>query len=68
MCEKEASKHKETSNLHDDKYEGNTLRTYEKKEKSHDSYVYIYECSKHFFHSTYEHICTAKDTTIIKMK
>ena len=52
---------------YDNKGEEKTPRTPEKKEKSCDSYVRMYECVKHFLHSTYERACTAQDTAVNKM-
>ena len=45
-----------------------TSSTSEKKEKSHDGYISMYECSKNFCHSTYKRAFTATDITISKME
>ena len=61
------NKHKETLSTNSNEGEENTSSTSERK-KSCDGYVNMYECSKHFFHSTYKCACTAKDMNISMMK
>ena len=53
--------------VYDTKDGEKTLRTSEKEEKSLDGYVCIYECSKHFCHSTYECAFTAVAISINQM-
>ena len=60
--------HKETLSVYDIKGKENTLSTSENKENAHDGYVHIYECVKKLLDLTYEHVCTAQETTISKMK
>ena len=67
-CDTEVDKHKETLSVYNIKGEENILSTSEKKEKSRDSYVRMYEYRKHLLHSTYEYACAAQETTISKMK
>ena len=45
-----------------------TSSTSEKKEKSRDSYVCMYECDKQLLHSKYERACTEKSVCISKME
>ena len=40
----------------------------EKKVKSWDRYVFMYECGQHFLYSTYERAWEAHGMTISKMK
>ena len=56
-CDKEQDKHKETLSFYDNKGTKNTSSTSEKKGKSRDGYVRMYECGKHFFYSIYECEC-----------
>ena len=46
----------------------NTSSTSEKKEKSFDGYVRMYECSKKLLHSMYERACTATSMFIRNME
>ena len=68
MWNKESYKHKETLSKYGNYGKENTLITSENKENTRDSYDHMYECSKHFFHSTYECVYTEEYTTISKMK
>ena len=45
-----------------------TSSTSEKKEKSRDSYVRMYECDKQLLHSKYERACTEKSVSISTME
>ena len=54
--------------MYDSKDKEKTLSTYERKEQACDGYVYMYECGKRLFNSTYELACAAQETTIHKMK
>ena len=56
------------SSVYDNKGEETTSGPSEKKEKSCDGYVCMYECGKHLFNSNYERTCVAQETTISKMK
>ena len=44
------------------------MSTSEKRKKSHDGFVCMYECGKYFFYSMHERMCTAQDTNISNMK
>ena len=68
MCDQEENENKETSSAYDIKGEENTSRMSEKKEKSRDGYINMYECGKHLLHSTYEGVCEAKDMKTSKTK
>ena len=68
MCGKEVDKYKETLSANDIKGKEKTLSMSEKKEKSRDGYVCIYEYGKHLLHSIYERTCAAHDTAISQMK
>ena len=37
-----------------------------KKSKALYGYVHMYECIKHLFCSTYERVCAAQDTTVVR--
>ena len=50
------------------KGEKKTVSTSEKKEKSQDGYVCIYEYGKQLLHLKYERTWWAKDSSISKMK
>ena len=44
------------------------MRTSKKIGKARDGYVCMYESSKDLFNSTYESVCTAKETNISKIR
>ena len=44
------------------------MSAYEKKDKTRDGYVWIYECVKLFFPLTFERACASQETTINNMK
>ena len=48
-CNKEGDKHKENSNVYDNKGQEKTLGMFEKKEKACDGYARMYECGKNYF-------------------
>ena len=50
MCDKENNRHKETSSTYGDEGKGKNPRTSEKKEKTHDGCVIMYECGKKVCH------------------
>ena len=66
--DRESNKHKETLSVHDNKDKENTSETSKNKEQARDGYICMYECGKHFFHLTYERVCTEMDTKTRKTK
>ena len=61
-------KDKQTSSAYAIKSKENTLRTFEKKENSHDGYIYIYEYSKHLLNQINQHAFAAQKRTFSMMK
>ena len=60
--------HKKTSITYSNKGKENTSSTSEKKEKSRDGYVCMYECGKQLLHSKYERACAEKAVSISTME
>ena len=63
-CDGEVDRDKEASSAYYIKGKEKNYSTSEKKEKSRDGYVCIYECGKNLLHSTYERACASQETTI----
>ena len=68
VCDKKADNIKERLSAYDSKGEGKTSGKSEKKEKTRDGYVRMYECNKHSLHSTFECACVVQETTKSKVK
>ena len=67
-CNKEAGKRKEISSEYDSKGQEKNPRTSEKKEKTRDGQVCMYECGNHLLYLTYERACVSQQKTISNMK